>query len=169
VPIHGEYQHLVKHGRLAQSCGVGKDKILLLENGQPLTLLPDSFRLEEPIPVDYTLVDGKGVGDVGFSVLKERRILGDEGMVIVVLVIDSETGSVLYGPEMISRGFVFEQRYNHVLEDAKCLVLDELELMQLRHASRVSRIQENIRSSLRRFFKHLLDRDPMVVAIVSEV
>ncbi|MDR2819214.1 MAG: ribonuclease J [Desulfovibrio sp.] len=169
VPIHGEYQHLVKHGRLAQRCGVGKDKILLLENGQPLTLLPDSFRLEEPIPVDYTLVDGKGVGDVGFSVLKERRILGDEGMVIVVLVIDSETGSVLYGPEMISRGFVFEQRYNHVLEDAKCLVLDELEAIQLGHPSRISRIQENIRSSLRRFFKHLLDRDPMVVAIVSEV
>jgi ribonuclease J len=70
---------------------------------------------------------------------------------------------------MISRGFVFEQRYNYLLEDAKCLVLDELELIQPRHASRVSRIQENIRSSLRRFFRQLLDRDPMVVAIVSEV
>ena len=104
MPVHGEYQHLVKHGRLAESCGVDPEKIILLEDGQPLSILPDSFRLEDRVPVECTLVDGKGVGDVGSAVLKERRILGDEGMVIVVLVVDSETGSVLHGPEMISKG-----------------------------------------------------------------
>lgn len=166
VPVHGEYQHLVKHGRLAVECGVEQDNVILLEDGLPLTLLNDSFRLEQRVPVECTLVDGKGVGDVGYAVLKERRILGDEGMVIVVLVVDSETGSILHGPEMISKGFVFEQHYSHLLEDAKCLVLDEIEAVR---PGQLGRLQEGIRSSLRRFFRRVLERDPVVVPIISEV
>ena len=166
VPVHGEYQHLVKHGRLAVECGVKEENVILLEDGLPLTLLEDSFRLEQKVSVECTLVDGKGVGDVGYAVLRERRILGDEGMVIVVLVVDSETGSVLHGPEIISKGFVFEQRYSHLLEDAKCLVLDEIEAAR---PGQLNRMQEGIRSSLRRFFRRILERDPVVVAIVSEV
>lgn len=166
VPVHGEYQHLVKHGRLAAECGVKDENIILLEDGQPLTLLDESFRLEQKVPVECTLVDGKGVGDVGFAVLRERRILGDEGMVIVVLVVDAETGSILHGPEMISKGFVFEQHYSHLLEDAKCLVLDEIEAAR---PGQLNRMQEGIRSSLRRFFRRVLERDPVVVAIISEV
>ncbi|MBB5142573.1 ribonuclease J [Desulfovibrio intestinalis] len=166
VPVHGEYQHLVKHGRLAIECGVKEENVILLEDGQPLTLQDDSFRLEQRVPVECTLVDGKGVGDVGYAVLRERRILGDEGMVIVVLVVDSETGSVLHGPEMISKGFVFEQHYSHLLEDAKCLVLDEIEAAR---PGQLNRMQEGIRSSLRRFFRRVLERDPVVVAIISEV
>lgn len=166
VPVHGEYQHLVKHGRLAVECGVMQDNVILLEDGLPLTLLKDSFRLEPRVPVECTLVDGKGVGDVGYAVLKERRILGDEGMVIVVLVVDSETGSILHGPEMISKGFVFEQHYSHLLEDAKCLVLDEIEAAR---PGQLGRLQEGIRSSLRRFFRRVLERDPVVVPVISEV
>ncbi len=166
VSVHGEYQHLVKHGRLAVECGVKEENVILLEDGLPLTLLEDSFRLEQKVSVECTLVDGKGVGDVGYAVLRERRILGDEGMVIVVLVVDSETGSVLHGPEIISKGFVFEQRYSHLLEDAKCLVLDEIEAAR---PGQLNRMQEGIRSSLRRFFRRILERDPVVVAIISEV
>ena len=166
VPIHGEYQHLVKHGRLAVECGVKQDNVILLEDGLPLALMEDSFRIEPRVPVECTLVDGKGVGDVGYAVLKERRILGDEGMVIVVLVVDSETGSILHGPEMISKGFVFEQHYSHLLEDAKCLVLDEIEAAR---PGQLGRMQEGIRSSLRRFFRRVLERDPVVVPIISEV
>lgn len=166
VPVHGEYQHLVKHGRLAQECGVDAANLILLEDGHPLTILPNSYRIEEPVPVECTLVDGKGVGDVGAAVLKERRILGDEGIVVVVLVVDAETGSVLYGPEILSRGFVFEQHYSHVLEDAKCLVLDELETAR---PGQIVRMQEGIRSSLRRFFRRVLERDPIVLPIISQV
>lgn len=166
VPIHGEYMHLFKHGALARTCGVKDENVVILEDGCPLTLLGDAFRLEDRTPAERTLVDGKGVGDVGFAVLKERRILGDEGMVIVVLVMDSETGSVLHGPEMISKGFVFEQHYSHLLEDAKCLVLDEIEAAG---PGRFTRMQEGIRASLRRFFRRVLERDPVVVAIISEV
>lgn len=166
VPIHGEYRHLVKHGRLAVESGVQKGNVILLENGYPLRLLPDSFCLEARVPVEYTLVDGKGVGDVGYSVLRERRILGDEGMVIVVLVVDADTGSVLHGPEMFSKGFVFEQKYSHLLEDAKCLVLDEIEAAK---PGQLTRMREGIRSSLRNFFRRVLGRDPVVVPIISEV
>lgn len=165
VPVHGEYQHLVMHGRLAESCGVRPENVILLRDGQPLTILEHGFRLESPIDVECTLVDGKGVGDVGASVLRERRILGDEGVVIVSLVLDRETGSVLHGPEMISRGFVFEQQFSHVLEDAKCLVLDELE----NAPNSTSRLRENIRTSLRRFFRRVLERDPVVVPVISEI
>jgi ribonuclease J len=138
---------------------------VLLEDGRPLTLTQTSFRVEPRMTVEHTLVDGKGVGDVGVVVLRERRILGGEGMVIVVLVMDSATGSILHGPEIISKGFVFEQHYSYVLEDAKCLVLDEIETAQ----GNTQRMRENIRSSLRKFFRRILERDPVVVAIISEI
>ncbi|MDR1776391.1 MAG: ribonuclease J [Desulfovibrio sp.] len=165
VPIHGEYQHLVKHARLARTCGVLPENAIVLEDGAPLTLTDSDFRLEQCVTPEYTLVDGKGVGDVGLVVLRERRILGDEGMVIVVLVLDSATGSVLHGPEMTSRGFVFEQQYSYILEDAKCLVLDEIESAQ----GNVPHMREGIRSSLRKFFKRVLERDPVVVVAISEI
>ncbi|MBQ3060587.1 MAG: ribonuclease J [Desulfovibrio sp.] len=166
VPVHGEYQHLVKHGRLAEECGVASANVVLLEDGIPMTITGEGFQKEAPVPVECTLVDGKGVGDVGAAVLKERRILGDEGMVIVVLVMDAATGSVLHGPEMISKGFVFEQHYSHVLEDAKCLVLDEIEAAR---PGQLTRMQDGIRISLRRFFRRVLERDPIVVPVISEI
>ncbi|MDR3357868.1 MAG: ribonuclease J [Desulfovibrio sp.] len=167
VPVHGEYQHLVKHGRLAQSCGVAPENIVILEDGRPLTLTRTSFRVEARKMVKHTLVDGKGVGDVGVAVLRERRILGGEGMVIVVLVMDSATGNIIHGPEITSKGFIFEQHYSYsyVLEDAKCLVLDEIETAY----GNTQRLRENIRSTLRKFFKRVLERDPVVVAIISEI
>lgn len=164
APIHGEYQHLVMHGRLARECGVKEENVIRLRDGLPLRILADSYRLERPVPADYTFVDGKGVGDVGATVLRERRILGDEGVVIVTLVLDDESRSVLFGPDIISRGFVFEQQLSHLLEDAKCLVLDELEL-----STDPARLKETIRVSLRRFFRRVLERDPIIVPVISVV
>jgi len=166
VPIHGEYRHLVMHGRLAQECGVPPECAIILENGEPLTLLPAGVRREKQTPVQYTFVDGKGVGDVGTLVLKERHILGGEGMVLVVLVRDAESGNILHGPQMISKGFVFHQHFEHLLEDAKCLVLDQLE--ENRSAG-PEKLGEGIRASLRRFFRRILDRDPVIVPIITDV
>lgn len=166
VPVHGEYRHLVKHCRLAQECGVAQERTIILENGDPITLTPDSVRFEEHVPVEFILVDGKGVGDVGHSVLKERHILGGEGMVIVVLVVDDTGWEVLHGPEMLSKGFVFEQHYNHVLEDAKCIVLDIFENIP---PGETERLQDRIRSSLRRFFRKVLERDPIVVPVITTI
>ncbi len=166
VPIHGEFRHLVKHCRLAQECGVPEDCTYLLEDGDPLTLLPDAIRRESKIVADRTLVDGKGVGDVGHAVLRERQILGGEGIVFVVLVVDYDTGNVLHGPEIHSKGFIFEMQLRHLLEDAQCLVLDQLEEVG---AENVARLHDGIRASLRRFFRRVVDRDPIVVPIISVV
>jgi len=166
VPVHGEYRHLVKHCRLARECGIPEERTIILENGDPITLTEESVRFEEHVPVEFILVDGKGVGDVGHSVLKERHILGGEGMVIVVLVVDETGWEVLHGPEMLSKGFVFEQHYNHVLEDAKCIVLDIFENIP---PGETERLQDRIRSSLRRFFRKVLERDPIVVPVVTTI
>ncbi|SHN63233.1 ribonuclease J [Desulfovibrio litoralis] len=166
IPVHGEYRHLVKHSRLAVECGVTPERAIILEDGQPITLLPVGIRFEEPVAVDSILVDGKGVGDVGTSVLRDRQILGDEGMLIAVLVIDEVTWNILYGPAVFSRGFVFEEHFDYLLEDAKCLILDVFENDP--HAS-VDKLQDKIRSSLRRFFKKILERDPIIVPVIATV
>ncbi len=166
VPLHGEYRHLVKHVRLATKCGVCELNSAIIENGQPFTLTPGGLTLEEPILAQSTLVDGKGVGDVGQAVLKERHILGGEGMVVVVMVLDESTWSILQGPEIFSKGFVFEQQYDHLLEDAKCLVLDAIEGYP---PGKLDKLQERIRSSLRRFFRKILDRDPVIIPVVTAV
>lgn len=163
VPVHGEYRHLVKHCRLAQEYGVARERTVILEDGDPLTLTATSLRLEERVPVECIYVDGKGVGDVGQSVLKERHLLGGEGLVMVNMVIDHETGEILFGPDIMSKGFVFEQQYSHLLEDAKCIVLDIFENIR---PGDTDKLKERIRSSLRRFFRRVLERDPVVVPTV---
>ena len=166
VPVHGEYRHLVKHVRLAAKCGVSELNTAIVEDGQPFTVTPGGIAMEEPILAQSILVDGKGVGDVGQVVLKERHILGGEGMVVVVMVLDESTWSILQGPEIFSKGFVFEQQYDHVLEDAKCLVLDAIEGHE---PGDLVKLQERIRTSLRRFFRKILDRDPVVVPVITAV
>ncbi len=110
IPVHGEYRHLVKHSRLAVSSGVAPERALVIEDGQPVTFFADGgIRLEEAIPVEHIYVDGKGVGDVGVTVLKERQLLAGEGLVIVVLVVDEKSGELSFGPNILSKGFVFEQ------------------------------------------------------------
>ncbi|WP_022660885.1 ribonuclease J [Paucidesulfovibrio longus] len=164
VPVHGEYRHLVKHRRLAVECGVAKERALVIEDGQPFTLLPDGgLRLEDALDASVTLVDGKGVGDVGQTVLKERALLAGEGLVIVLLVIDENTGEITLGPDIISKGFIFEQQYSHLLEDAKCIVLEVFENIP---PGNVKKLKERLRSALRRFFRKVLERDPVVVPLV---
>jgi ribonuclease J len=164
VPVHGEYRHLVKHRRLAVECGVARERALVIEDGQPFTLLPDGgLRLEDALDASVTLVDGKGVGDVGQTVLKERALLAGEGLVIVLLVIDENTGEITLGPDIISKGFIFEQQYSHLLEDAKCIVLEVFENIP---PGNVKKLKERLRSALRRFFRKVLERDPVVVPLV---
>jgi ribonuclease J len=163
IPIHGEYRHLVKHARIAVACGVAPERALVVEDGQPVTFAGGLIRMEDAIPVEHIYVDGKGVGDVGATVLKERQLLAGEGLVIVVLVVDEKSGELTFGPNILSKGFVFEQHYSHVLEDAKCIVLDIYENVP---PGQSDLLKERIRSALRRFFRKILERDPVVVPLV---
>jgi ribonuclease J len=165
VPVHGEYRHLFKHAELAVSRGIAPERALILENGQPVTLSPTGIRLEEAVYAESIMVDGKGVGDVGQSVLKERQILGGEGLVVVLLVQD-EFGTIVFGPSIQSKGFIFEQHFSHILEDAKCIILD---IMEGNPQSEAYKLEEKIRSSLRRFFRKVLERDPIVIPLIARV
>ncbi len=166
IPLHGEYRHLYKHAELARECGIAPERSFVLENGQPVTFSKDSVRFEEEIMAESILVDGKGVGDVGHTVLKERHILGGEGMVIVIMVISEDSGDLLMGPRILSRGFIFEQHYDHVLEDAKCLVLDIFEDLP---PGATKKLEERSRTTLRKFFRKILDRDPIVIPLIIKV
>ncbi len=167
IPVHGEYRHLVKHRRLALEHGVMPERAVLLEDGSPITFLAEGgIRLEDPIMVDQVCVDGKGVGDVGQTVLKERQLLAGEGMVIVLIVVDEKTGEIIIGPNIISKGFIFEQHYSHLLEDAKCIILEIFENIP---PGNPEKLKERIRSTLRRFFRKVLDRDPVVVPLVIQL
>lgn len=162
IPLHGEYRHLAQHAKLAKSLGV--ERCHLLEDGQPIVFYGSgAFELESSSPIEFVLVDGKGVGDVGRIVLKERRVLSHEGIVIVSLVIDKETGTVLTGPHVTSHGFVFEQQFNHYLQEAQCLILEQLELLQGKNPEK---LPEMIRLALRRFFRDILGREPIIENLV---
>lgn len=166
VPIHGEYRHLVKHARLARECGVGEERTLVLSNGQPVTFWANAIRHEHPVPVDSILVDGKGVGDVGQLLLRERQILGEEGVVSVLIVYEEGTRALLRGPEIQSRGFVFERVYGDILEEAAALALA---IFHETPASEMSRLGERLRAGLRRFFKNTLGRDPVILPHLAAV
>ncbi|TVR01369.1 MAG: ribonuclease J [Desulfovibrionales bacterium] len=166
VPVHGEYRHLVKHCQLARECGVAPERAIVLENGQPLTFFERGIRFEDRIKVDSTLVDGKGVGDVGASVLKERKLLAEEGLVVVHVVVDQETGHILIGPELVTKGFVFEQQFEHVLDDSKCLILD---VFESNPKASPKKNAERVRMALRSFFRKVLHRDPVVLPLVVSV
>lgn len=166
IPVHGEYRHLVKHCQLAVECGVAEERAIVLENGNPITFKGTSVCFEESIPVGHIYVDGKGVGDVGQSVLKERQLLAGDGIVIVLLLISEKTDEIILGPEIISRGFIFEQKYNHIIEDAQCIIQDIFDNISKRSPEKIA---DRIRSSLRRFFRKTIERDPIVIPMVLAI
>jgi len=169
IPIHGEYRHLVLHARLAEQVGILKENILLAENGQVIEIDENQGRLQNSITTGRVLVDGKGVGDVGRSVLKERRILSKDGLVVVNMAFDEETGIVIYGPEIISRGFVFETETGHLLEDAKCIILEIVEEVSTDIPDRVDIIRSQMQTALKKYFKFTIERRPIILPCILEV
>ena len=169
IPIHGEYRHLILHSRLAEDVGIVKENVLLAENGQIVEFDKKGGRVNGRVPTGRVLVDGKGVGDVGRSVLKERRVLSEEGMVAVTMAFDEETGVVVYGPEIVSRGFVFETSSGYLLEDAQCVVLEIVEEVTPDVANRVDKIRSKIKTALRQYFFFTIGRRPVILPFIMEV
>jgi ribonuclease J len=169
IPIHGEYRHLTLHARLAQQTGISRDQILLAENGQIIELDKKEGRITDKIPTGRILIDGKGVGDVGRSVLKERKILSEDGLVVVVMVFDEETGVVIYGPEIKSRGFVFWTETGHLLDDAQCVILEVVEEIGPDVPGRADIIRGKLQSLLKQYFYFTIRRRPTIIPIILEL
>jgi ribonuclease J len=169
VPIHGEYRHLVLHGRLAAEAGIPRERILVAENGQVIEFEGGAGRLQGMVETGRVLVDGKGVGDVGRAVLRERRALSEDGVVAVTIAFDEGTGIIVYGPEIVSRGFVFEHETGYLLQDANCVVLEVVEEVPFETPQRIERIRARIQSALRQYFFFTIGRRPVILPFIMEV
>jgi ribonuclease J len=169
LPVHGEYRHLILHSRLAKEGGIPEENILLAENGQIIEFDKNGGRISGRVSTGRVLIDGKGVGDVGRSVLKERRALSEEGLVAVTMAFDEETGVIVYGPEIVSRGFVFQTESGYLLEDAQCVVLEIVEEIAPEVANRVDKIRSKIKTALRQYFFFTIGRRPVILPFIMEV
>lgn len=168
VPIHGEYRHLVRHRRLAQEVGVPMENCFILEDGDVLELTANSAQKTKPIQVGRVFVDGKGVGDVGDVVIRDRRHLSEGGMVLAVMAIHQQSGELVAGPELISRGFMLPEESEEVLESAKTEVLATLSQMNRETRADPAELKEEVRKALRRFFRKRLERHPVVLPYIIE-
>jgi ribonuclease J len=168
IPVHGEFRHLTHHARLAAEMGVRPSAILLAEDGDVVELTDRGIDFVSEVPAGYLYVDGI-VGDVGRGVLRDRRVLAEEGMVIVVVTVDAKTGEVLTGPEIITRGWVFAPEAEELLDEARAVVLASLEEAADSGGTDYETLKRRARSALGKFVSERTKRRPMIVPIVMEV
>jgi len=169
IPVHGEYRHLVKHGQLAVETGLHEKNILVVENGTSVVFEKGEASIGERIHSGRVLVDGKGVGDVDEVVLRDRRRLSEDGVVIVLLAVDEQTGEVAYGPDIVSKGFVFEGQSAVILEEAKVAVLQVVQSIENRSHIEWTEVAPEIKRSLKRLFQNRIDRRPLILPIILPV
>ena len=169
IPIHGEFRHLTLHGRLARKVGIPRENVIVAQNGQIIRFDKTSATLQSEVKTGRLLVDGKGIGDVGRSVLKERRVLSEDGLVVVNMAFDEETGIIVYGPEIVSRGFVFETETGHLLRDAECVILEVVEDLPPETKNRVVKIRQKVQTALRQYFFYTIGRRPVILPFLLEV
>jgi ribonuclease J len=168
IPVHGEFRHLTHHARLAAEMGVPASRILLAEDGDVVELSDGGIDFVSEVPAGYLYVDGI-VGDVGRGVLRDRRVLAEEGMVIVVVTVDAKSGEVLTGPEIITRGWVFAPEAEELLDEARAVVLASLEEAADSGGTDYETLKRRARSALGKFVNDRTKRRPMIVPIVMEV
>jgi ribonuclease J len=169
MPVHGEYRHLLQHSRLAEKAGVPRDQIFLVEDGLGLELSKSGARVLGGYPAGRVFVDGKGIGDVGQVVLRDRQVLAEAGMVVVALTVDKTTGSVVAGPEIASRGFVYMKESDELMDEVKQAVRAALAARQEPEVIDRELIGAVVRSAVRRFINQRFDRKPVVIPLVLEV
>ncbi|MBW1765956.1 MAG: ribonuclease J [Deltaproteobacteria bacterium] len=169
IPIHGEYRHLVKHIQLAIETGIPSDRLLLVEDGVSICFENGKATIGDRAQTGRIFVDGKGVGDVGELVLRDRRRLSGDGVVIALLAVDEQTGDIIYGPDIISRGFVFEDQGEFILEEAKRIVLEMID--EIERPSRIdwTEVGTDIKRKLKRFFYKIIERRPLILPIIIPI
>jgi len=169
MPVHGEHRHKVYHARLAEKTGIPKANIFLLDNGGVLEISEDGAALNGKVTSGRIYVDGKGVGDVEDMVLRDRRRLAHDGIVIVILAIERLTGTIVSGPDIISRGFIFEDASQEVMNNVRELVYTTLKELDNEMIADQALVQAKIRSVLKKYLRNTMDRMPMIMPIIYEV
>lgn len=169
IPAHGEYRHLRRHARLAKEEGIPEERVLVLEDGDLVELSWDKATVLERLPLKRVFVDGKGVGDVGNEVLRDRRVLSEVGMVIVAIAIAKETGEIVSGPEVFSRGVTYQDTEPELIDGTRKAVEAVLADLDPRTSGDWEEAREQIRLAARRHVNRSLGRRPVVQTLVLEV
>ena len=169
MPVHGEYVHLLSHRDIAVSLGIPKENIFVMNIGDVLELSKKDAKVNGTVPAGQVLVDGLGVGDVGNIVLRDRKNLSENGLMVVVVTIDSASGTILAGPDIISRGFVYVRESEDLMEEARAVINDSLIKCEMKHISGWSNIKNIIRDTLKNFLWQKTKRSPMILPIIMEV
>ena len=169
VPVHGEYRHLMKHAELAESMGIDKKNIFILSSGDVLELNEEKAAVTEKVPCGALMVDGLGVGDVGNIVLRDRQLLAENGIIVVVLTLDKYTNQLLSGPDIVTRGFVYVRESEMLIDDATTVVYEAVEkCLQGRNAD-WAKLKSVIKDSLGDYIWKKMKRTPMILPIIMEV
>lgn len=169
IPVHGEYQHLKEHGKLAESMGIPKENIFLLESGDVLSLNEDGAKVDGKVPAGSVLVDGLGVGDVGNIVLRDRQNLAENGIIIVVLTLEKYSNQILAGPDIVTRGFVYVRESENLIENAKEVVTNALlDCLESKNVD-WGKIKMVVKDSLGEYLWKTMKRSPMILPIIMEV
>lgn len=168
-PVHGEYKQLKRHAGLALAMGIPPENIFIGENGHVFELDGVSVKTGEIVPSGRILVDGLGVGDVGSIVLRDRKHLGEDGLIVVVTTIDGTNGQIVAGPDIISRGFVYVREAEDMLAEARVVAKQTIEGCTKKHVSDWGNIKTQVRDSLSSYFYSRTKRSPMILPVIQEV
>lgn len=169
IPVHGEYRHLKQHAELAIKLGMSSNNIIIGDNGEVIEVSRDAIRKNGTVVSGQVFVDGLGVGDVGNIVLRDRKHLSQDGILTVVVTIEKESGSVIAGPDIISRGFVYVRESEDLMGEARELVRDALRECEEKRITEWASIKSNIKEVLRMFLYEKTKRKPMILPIIMEI
>ncbi len=166
MPLHGEYKHLVKNAKIAQSMGIDKKNIVIAQIGNVVEVSEKGVKIIGSVPSGRMLVDGYGVGDVGNIVLKDRKHLAEDGLIVVVMTTDSVTGEILAGPDIVTRGFVYVRESEQLIDESRRVVCNVLDSYQGRDWPT---IKQKVRDELSHYLYEKTKRSPMILPIIMEI
>lgn len=169
IPIHGEVRHLIEHARLGEEAGIPPNNIFVIENGNVVEFTADGARRAGDCHAGRVFVDGLGVGDVSEVVLRDRKHLAQDGMLVVILGVDRQTRALTAGPDIVSRGFIYVEESEDVLEECRAVARAAFEALPRESREEATIVDEEIRRALRRHIKKRFDRRPMILPVVMEV
>ncbi|OEG00458.1 ribonuclease J [Vulcanibacillus modesticaldus] len=169
IPIHGEYRMLRLHSDLAESIGIPRENIFLLDNGDTVEISKGKARYGPKVPVGNVLIDGLGVGDVGNIVLRDRKLLSQDGILVVVVTLSKQNATILSGPDIISRGFVYVRESEELLDEANRIVTATLQKLMIENVNEWSSLKTSVKEVLGRFLYEKTRRRPMILPIIMEV
>jgi ribonuclease J len=168
LPVHGEYRHLLGHARLATAAGVPSERVFLIEDGAGLEVTPRSARVVDGFPAGRVLVDGKGIGDVGAVVLRDRQILNEDGVIAVSLAVDGK-GALVAGPEIATRGVIYVKENEPLLQALRAAVIAALDERALDEPTDREALAARVRTAVRQFVNQRFQRKPVVLLMILEV